>query len=112
MIVGMDDFLSKPLKLEDLRRMLNKYSNPSWHRHTSPTGGVNGIRTVTTMITSPSTACLTLEETASKNSEDLLGRSISIRNSASSPALGLDQNKEASLSERQIIVDELATSGQ
>ncbi|RKP09674.1 hypothetical protein THASP1DRAFT_13950 [Thamnocephalis sphaerospora] len=28
---GMDDFLSKPLKLDDLRRMLDKYTGPTWH---------------------------------------------------------------------------------
>jgi DNA-binding response OmpR family regulator len=27
--LGMDDFLSKPLKLDDLRRMIEKYTRPS-----------------------------------------------------------------------------------
>ncbi|KAI9591342.1 hypothetical protein BDF19DRAFT_426373 [Syncephalis fuscata] len=108
---GMDDFLSKPLKLDDLRHMLDKYSNPSWQRHGNTLGSLgNTASTVATMITSPSTACLTLEETMSKNSADLLGRSISIRNSASSPALCLDRDENTSAMERQIVVNELVAT--
>ncbi|RKP26804.1 hypothetical protein SYNPS1DRAFT_27514 [Syncephalis pseudoplumigaleata] len=106
----MDDFLSKPLKLEDLRRMLDKYSNPSWNRHGGPAGGMGGMGAGAAIITSASTACLTLETSVSRSSADLLGRSMSTRDCASTPALALEQDDaEASSVERQIVVDELAT---